>query len=223
MLPIYDIKREWSDYLSAKKAHIKKLYKSKLDARIEHIESLQPQELEVYLERLCEAYFDDHLDIPITHPTIWSKVLQRWQQNRSSLDTKNLIWIYRSSTYPHVYNLLELEPHQILEKILILDPDHAEAQRLLFLEKLDTLDFALHELPRGLVLTKETCLESIEYCEKKIMENPDLRHIHTRFDLDFEYYKHLFYDWQTYQEQNIQEEFFQWLHTKQSSQSKETT
>ena len=214
METINDIKYEWTDYFVTRKTNVKKLWKPKLDELISRIEDLKGKELENYLNLLCEAYFDYTLEIPILHPTIWSKILIQWENNISTLDVKNLIWIYKASTYKDVYKIFNFEPDQILENALELEPHNKEVKELLYLYKLDTLYFALHELPTGLVIDKEVCIRDIKECELMIKENKEFSNLRTRFDLDFEYYKNLFYAWQEYKLKNIEEDFYEWVRHK---------
>jgi len=219
---VNDIKYEWADYLVSRKTNVKRLWKPKLNELINKIEALKNKELEKYLNLLCEAYFDYNLEIPIAHPTIWSRVLRQWENNISCLDVKNLMWIYKAYNYNNVYELFNVEPYQILEKVLELESSNEKAEELLFLGKLDTLDFALHELPTGLVMDKEVCIKCIDYCELKIQKNKKLSNIKTRFNLDFVYYKNLFFYWQEYKVKNIKEDFFEWIRAQQTNKNEET-
>ena len=214
MKNINDIQEEWNDYFIYRKSHIKKLWKAELNERIKRVESLEGEKLEKYLNLLCEAYFDYEMEIPIYHPAIWSKIIKRWEKDILHSDVKQLIWMYKAN----ISTSFHLESFQILEKILELDPNHKEANELLFLDKLDTLDFALHELPRGLLVDKKICIEYINYCESKIKEDVNFSKIRTRFNLDFYYYKNLFFYWEEYQKEKIQEDFFKWIEGKDSKQ-----
>lgn len=214
MKTVDDIRSEWSDYLTYKKNNIKKLWKTELNEQIDKIESLRDEELGEYLDLLCELYFEHNVKIPILHPKIWSKIIKQYKDNISNLNIQKLFWIYEVYTYPDVCKLFDLGSHQILKRILELDPTNKRAKELLFLEKLNTLDYALHELPRGLVVDKKVCIECIDYCEQKIQKDKSFSKIKTRFGLDFKYYKDMFLYWEEYQTNNIKEDFFKWIKTK---------
>ncbi len=188
------------------------MWKPLLEERIRCIESLNEDDLNTYIYNICVAYFDEGCDdIPIQHPKIWGKVLAQWSDEISSNNEKYMLWAFKATCFKDVYKLVGLDPSQLLERVIESNSAHYEAKQLLVLHHIDTLDFALHELPTGLVVEEKACLFAINRCESLIAENPELVTCKNRFGGDFNHYKNLYFAWGEYREKEIQEDFFTWF------------
>ena len=207
---------KWNEYLVARKSGVKKFWKPLLEKNICHFESLQGERLKVEIHEMCIEYFDNGCTkIPIQHPRILAKVLDQWADEIASNNEKYLLWVYKAIDFKDVHKIVQLEnPKQLLEKVLGLNPDNYEAKKLLLLNRINALDFALHELPNGLVLNESVCINAIEMCEKILAENPELGGYKTRFGGNFDYYKNLYFSWIEYNETGFEEDFFQWFNKK---------
>lgn len=203
--------KKWSKFLSARKTGVKRAWKPLLEERINEIESLNEHELRNYIESLCTAYFDEGLKIPIQHPQIWEKILENWKENLKSPDVKHLLWAYKAHFHRDVYQLLGMEDYEILDKVIEISPGHKEAERLIFKNRLDMLDYAIHELPRGLLIDESICLSAIERCENMARMNPELLTCRSRFNIDLAYYKKVLFSWLEYESSNIQQDFYEWM------------
>lgn len=204
---------QWNEYLLARKSGIKKQWKPLLEKNICHFESMQGEQLKVEIHEMCVEYFDKGcIAIPIQHPRLFDKVLVQWA-NEIALDNEQyLLWAYKAIGFKDVYQIIQpKEPEQLLERVLELNPDNYEAKRLLFLNHIDALDFALHELPNGLVLDESVCIDLIQRCKSSIDESPELADVKTRFGSKFEDYKNLYFSWIEYKEKGIQRDFFNGL------------
>lgn len=216
-----DIEAEWRDFFSARKTGIKKIWKPLFEKRLENIESLSGIKLQEYVEALCSAYFEhNRKEIPIQNPQIWDKVLEIWSLKLKSPDVRHLLWIYKAFSFKGVYNLLKLEPKDIIEKVLEITPNHAEAEQLLFAEHLNLLDFALHHLPTCLVVEESVCVATIKKCEMMIGQNPELLSCETRFNLNYTHYKKMFDSWVEYKNCQIKEDFFERIEQKKLTNTK---
>ncbi|BDU35745.1 hypothetical protein [Vibrio nigripulchritudo] len=209
----------WEDYLVARKNGVKKFWKPLLDKNIAQFESLSGELLKLEIHELCTEYFDRRCsEIPIQHPKILEKVLSQWSREISLNNEVYLLWAYKAQGFNGVCKILDAEithkPQLLLEKVLVLNPNNLEAKKLLLLHHLDTLDFALHELPHGLVLSESACNNSIECCEKLLDNNPEMAGTKTRFGLGFHYYKTIYFSWLEYQRKEIKADFFEWLDNK---------
>jgi hypothetical protein len=206
---------EWNEYLIARKSGVKKLWKPLLEERVCHFESLSGDDLKEYIYDICVEYFDNGCDdIPLQHPKIWEKVLVQWSDEILSNNEKYMLWAFKATCFKDVYKLVGLEPSQLLERILKSNSGHYQAKQLLVLHHVDTLDFALHELPTGLVVEESVCLNAINRCESLIAETPELVACKNRFGCDFNYYKKMYFSWGEYKEKGIQEDFFAWFTNK---------
>ena len=207
--------KEWAEYISARDKGIKPLWKPLLDERIRHISSLKGKDEEEYIEELCVEYFDNEMyKIPIQHPEIWKRVLDLWSRNVDDNDERYLLRILKAISYDGVYKILMLDPVEILERVLTINPYNQAAEKLLYKEYLDQLDFALHELPSGLLAEEEQCSKVIERCESMVRINPELVESTSRFNVGLEHYKKVFYGWLEYKNSNSKEEFCDWLRNK---------
>lgn len=209
----------WEDYLIARKTGVKKFWKPLLDKNITQFDSLTGELLKLEIHELCTEYFDHRCsEIPIQHPKILGKVLSQWEKEISLNNEVYLLWVYKAQGFNGICKILSEEfirkPQLLLEKVLVLNPDNLEAIKLLLLHHLDALDFALHELPHGLVLSESACIRSIECCEKLLANNPEMADTKTRFGLGFHYYKTMYFSWVEYQKKGIKEDFFEWLDNK---------
>jgi len=205
----------WNEYIHARKKGIKSIWKPLLEENLNKIESLPKSERNEFLLNFCVEHFDNNnLDLPIQHPKIWKEVLELWKVELTKNEERTLFWIYKSISYKDVYKTFKLNPEEILKKILASDSKNIEALTLLFKEKIETLDFATHELPTGLVIDEKVCLSIISECEEMINTTPKLVECKSRFNLDFYNYRHLFYSWIEYRDNNIKTEFNKWLQEK---------
>lgn len=203
---------EWEDYIVARKSGIKKHWKPLLEEQLINFTSLDGEELQKYIEDLCIEYFDnDCHEIPIQHPKIWTVVLNQWSTKLESNDTQYLMWAYKAISFDGVYSLMELDPKEILIRILEVEPENNEVKALLFQEHLNTLDFALHELPTGLVVDRRVCEDIIVSCERMVKDMPELKFLTSRFNCDYETYKNTFFSWCEYIDRNIKIDFYEWL------------
>ncbi|EHU9474522.1 hypothetical protein KZY47_004498, partial [Vibrio vulnificus] len=146
----------WEDYLIARKSGVKKFWKPLLDKNITQFESLSGESLKLEIHKLCTEYFDRKCnEIPIQHPKILEKVLSQWSMEISLNNDVYLLWAYKAQGFNGVCKILDEQiirkPELLLEKVLVLNPGNLEAKKLLLLHHLDALDFALHELPHGLL------------------------------------------------------------------------
>lgn len=209
---------QWDDYLSARKSGIKRQWKPLLEKNIRAFESMQGKTLKIEIHEMCVAYFDkDCIGIPIQHPRIFEKVLAQLIDEINLDNEKYLLWAYKAIGLKDVYKTIQIEkPEQLLERAIELNPNNYEAKNLLMLEYIDSLDFALHELPHGLRLGESICINLIQHCEKLIDKNPELSDVKTRFGGNFEHYKSLYFSWIEYQEKEIKEDFFQWNRSKKN-------
>ena len=205
------IENEWSQYLISRKSGVKKQWKPIFEENLRKLDSLSGEELDSYLYALCEAYFDFELNIPIENPKIWSKILKQWQSKVNEPDVKLLMWVNRAFSFNGVYKLFQMEPIEVLEKIIEIDPNNNEAERLIFLDRLDLLDFAMHHLPSSLVIDESVCYKAIERCDNMLKKAPNLSSCKTRFGGDFYYYKKMFLGWLKYKSQDINQDFYEWL------------
>ncbi|ODC03841.1 hypothetical protein BFW38_10085 [Terasakiispira papahanaumokuakeensis] len=204
---------QWDDYLVARQSGVKKLWKPLLENKISYLESLQGEQLKLEIHNLCVEYFDHGCTtIPIQHPKILSKVLNLWADEIALENEQYLLWAYKAIGFKGIEDIIGLEkPEHLLDTILQSNPDHDEAKALMFLSQIDALDFALHELPHGLLLNESVCLAAIARCESLIAEKPELADCKTRFGGDFNHYKRLYFSWIEYKNAGIQEDFFQWI------------
>lgn len=209
----------WEDYLIARKSGVKKFWKPLLDKNITQFESLSGESLKLEIHKLCTEYFDRKCnEIPIQHTKILEKVLSQWSMEISLNNDVYLLWAYKAQGFNGVYKILDEQiirkPELLLEKVLVLNSGNLEAKKLLLLHHLDALDFALHELPHGLLLSESACIHSIECCGKLLANNPEIAGTKTRFGLGFHYYKTMYFSWVEYQKKGIKEDFFEWLDNK---------
>ncbi len=198
---------EWEPYLQARKSGIKSRWKVLLDERLAQIDQLGADELELYLDRICHGVLDEKIDIPLQHPRIWRRILSLWQ-DRLAVQPEHeqtLLWLVKAISFDGAYLILKTDPDDILKGILQRNPEQKEAQQLLFLSHLDSLDFALHELPHGLLIRADICVQLVDECEALIKTNPDLMECKTRFNLDLTYYRSTLNEWlnsEQYKEEN---------------------
>lgn len=207
---------QWDDYLVARKSGVKKRWKPLLENKILYFETLQGERLKLAIHDMCVKYFDHGcIEIPIQHPRIFTKILDQWADEIALNNEQYLLWVYKAIGFKGVFDIIQLEqPEHLLDKILKLNPDHDEAKKLVFMNQIDALDFALHELPHGLVINESACLDAIERCECLIAEKPELADCKTRFGGDFKYYKTLYCSWAEYKRTGVREDFFQWINNK---------
>lgn len=192
-----DLLDEWQPYLTARKSGIKKHWKALLNERVASIDQLSTDERASYLDRLCSAVFDDQQAIPIEHPVIWCHILTRWQERltQNPEHEQTLLWLVKAMGFNGTYKILQVDPDDILKGILQRNPSQNEAQRMLLKSHLDSLDFALHELPHGLLIRVDICRQLVAECEQLIQANPDLAECKTRFNLDLNDYRSTLNEW----------------------------
>ncbi|WP_444946560.1 hypothetical protein ACJJIP_07505 [Microbulbifer sp. VTAC004] len=210
MLDIENIKEEWNKYLDARDTGIKHVWKPLLSKQLEEIKSLNKEDLNDYLLEICKLHFDVGLNIPVEHPNIWPQILELWKCKLDNPDEKIFLWLFKAKLYKDAYLLCSGEPKELLESALTINPESKEAKKLLFIENLDLLDFAMHSLPCGLHLEVDTCKSAISECEQMLVKNPELKIYKTRFNIGFSHYKEMFFAWLEYQEKGIKLEFFDW-------------
>ena len=195
---------QWGNYLIARKSGIKKQWKALLEKNICLLESMQGEQLKEAVYHICVAYFDKCAAIPILHPRILKIILIQWREEIALNNEQYLLWAYKAIGNNEVYKIVQVKkPVQLLEKILVLNPNNYEAKTLLLLNYMNSLDFALHELPHGLVLNESVCIDLIEKAQRLIDEDPELAAGKTRFGANFEYYKKLYFDWIEYRDKNL--------------------
>lgn len=196
---------QWNDYLTARKSGIKKQWKALLDEKICLLEAMQGEQLKAAVHDMCVAYFDKNCTaIPIAHPRILKIILAQWREEIALNNEQYLLWAYKGMGINGVYDIVQLKkPAQLLHRILVLNPNNQEAKKLLLLDYLNSLDFALHELPHGLVLNESVCIDLIEKAQQLIDENPELAEGKTRFGANFKYYKKLYFDWIEYRDKHL--------------------
>ena len=206
---------EWNEYFIARKSGVKKLWKPLLEERVRHFESLNGEDLKEYIYELCVGYFDNgQQQLPLQHPKIWEKVLIQWSSEIELNNEKYMIWAFKATCFKDVYKIVGLEPSLLLERILQSNSENYEAKQLLMLHHIDTLDFALHELPRGLVVEEKTCIDAIKRCDTLISDTPELAACKNRCGGDFEHYKKMYFAWNEYKSKGLEEDFFTWFENK---------
>lgn len=188
---------EWEPYLQARKSGIKSRWKVLLDERLAQIDQLGADELELYLDRICHGVLDEKIDIPLQHPRIWRRILSLWQERlaQNPEHEQTLLWLVKAMGFNGTYKILQVDPDDILKGILQRNPSQNEAQRMLLKSHLDSLDFALHELPHGLLIRADICRQLVAECEQLIQANPDLAECKTRFNLDLNDYRSTLNEW----------------------------
>lgn len=187
-------------------------WKPLLEKNLRCFQTLESEALKEAIHDVCVEYFDEgRHEIPIQHPTIWEKVLVQWAQELSLNNEQYMLWAYKASNYKGVHKLVGADTSYLLDEILKFNPEHFEVKKLLLLHHVDLLDFALHELPIGVLLDDSVCMESIKCCESLIAGTPELADSQNRFGSRFNQYKELYLAWKEYKATKISEEFFSWF------------
>lgn len=211
------IVEEWRPYLEARGTGIKQRWKPLLEQRIAALHAINSDEMPSYIDGLFRAYFDDgHADIPLQHPAIWRLGLDRLTEGINSESPEHLIWAFKARSFQGVWEILPEQarsenPRTLLQRVLELVPHHQTARELLFLDYLDALDFAQHELPDYLCVDEDVCTSMIQACEALLTESPALANVKTRFGGGFEHYRAIHEGWLRYQDSKPDMAFFDWL------------
>lgn len=209
---------DWEEYLAARNSGIKKIWTLKLNERVRHITSLNEEALERYVEALFTTYFDrGQHTIPIQHPVIWNKVLPVLSRKVKEGSPKYRLWAYKAYGFAGVFKLMGNDPKQILRNILEEDNGNSEACQLLMEDILNSLDYAMHELPDVLLVKEDVCLAMIAECRGLIANNAQLDLCKSRFGLDLGYYQHVLHAWIEYCSVAREGDFDDWLESQGNS------
>jgi len=206
---------EWASYIEARKAGIKPRWKSLLDERFKYLESLDNISKKKYIHDICCEYFNNgHTDIPIQNPRIWNHVIAEWKSKLPNKSVQHLIWAFKAISFKGVYTILNIDSKEILGLILSIEPDNEEARKLFFQVNLNSLDFAMHELPCALVIDEDVCFSIIRECDAMLELTPSLSACITRFNGDYTHYRSKFLSWIEYEKKGIEIDFYKWLQEK---------
>lgn len=209
-LTMRELKELWIPYFRAKEVGLKKVMKFELLERVAEIEKMDLNDREQYLDSLIRLNFDQGFNVPIQDPRIWKFILGLFRKKKEDLDPDYSVFLCNFSGAKGVYEIIGMEPHELLERTLKIKGKNENVAKALVLNYIDTLDFALHELPHALIIDREVCVGIIKRLTVLLLEYPKLKTVKNRFKGDADLYIKLFEKWDHYESKDSNIRFEEW-------------
>ncbi len=198
---LQSVKRAWREFFEARERNdrnSKKLMNQKLKENIRQLKLLEGAEHRKHAEALLWLAFEENVAIPVMNPELWSELFPYVKQGHEQQKMPHVKWMYQAFGFAGVYDCLRCRPEDVLRQALSIEPENNEVAELLYLEHLQLLDFALHELPIALCVDKQTCLNVVEEARELQKQFPHLKLVR-RYGGNLEVYEQVLADWLAYQ------------------------
>lgn len=209
-LTMRELKELWTPYFRAKEVGLKKVMKFELLERVAEIDKMALNDREQCLDSLIRLNFDEGFNFPLQDPRIWKFVLELFRKKKEELDPDYSVFLCNYYGAKGVYEIIGMEPSELLELTLKIKGKNENVAKALVLDYIDTLDFALHELPHALIIDREVCVGLIKRLTALLLEYPKLKTVKNRFKGDAELYIQLFEKWDHYESKDSDIRFEEW-------------
>ena len=200
---LQSVERAWQEFFEEHKRNdrnSKKLMNQRLKENIQQLKLFQGAEHWKHAEALLWLTFEENVAIPVMNPELWSELFPYVKQGYEEQKMPHVKWMYQAFGFVSVYDYLQCQPEDVLRQALAIEPENNEVAELLYLEHLQLLDFALHELPIALCVDKQTCLNVVEEARELQKQFPHLKFVKRRYGGNLEVYEQVLTDWLAYQQ-----------------------
>jgi len=197
MILFQPIENLWNKYFEIKKISLRKELKCVLSEIISIIELLDNDIRNKYLITLMERYYEEEIQYPIQEPHLWKYCLAIFKDKFEKRETKFFIWMYKSYLYEGVYEIINMQPSDLLLLALKNDLHDNKIASLLYIDYLNTIDFGMHELPECLVIDEPVLIDLIN--KSLILENeyPNVKGLKNRFGNNLIFYIEILKKWKS--------------------------
>ena len=208
---IEQVNSDWALFLEAhnrKDRESRNLMNQNLQKRIAQLKILDSKAHKEYSETLLWLYFENGSKIPIMNPQLWVELFPYVKEKYELREMPYVLWLYHAFSFQGVYDFLQCNPEDVLRLALKLEPANVKVAQLLYLEHLNMLDFALHELPWGLCVEKKVCLSAIKEAKELKSNYKDLESLKNRFGSSIEMCELVLNDWLIYEQTDRSKAFY---------------